>query len=90
MVKNITRIFWGDSLEWSLDINPDQVRSMLEAKNQGGWFDHLFSSLLSTQKRTSLFFMVVGVNVCIVVPFFGAAYSFSSKLLKELRKRVTQ
>lgn len=43
MVKYITRIFWGERLEWSVSLKPEEVMRLVGSKNEGSWIERIFA-----------------------------------------------
>ncbi|MGZ3742464.1 MAG: hypothetical protein ACXWRE_01285 [Pseudobdellovibrionaceae bacterium] len=49
ITKYITRIFWGERLEWNVNLTPEQVLSLIGTKNEGSWFDRIFAPGIGTR-----------------------------------------
>jgi hypothetical protein len=43
ITKYVTRIFWGERLEWNLALTPEQVLLAVGAKNEGSWIERVFA-----------------------------------------------
>ena len=49
------RIFWGRRLQWNVKLKPEALFALIESKNEGAWFDHLFGRGLSAKVSQNRF-----------------------------------
>lgn len=69
----ITKIFIGETFEWNVSIKPDQVLKELGAKNQGSFFERMFSPGISVRARGNKFsFSKMSIGN---LPMSGNAYT---------------
>jgi hypothetical protein len=43
IIKYVTRIFWGERLEWNVKLRPEEVLSLVGSKNEGSWIERIFA-----------------------------------------------
>lgn len=43
MLKYITRVFWGERLEWNVSLKPEEVMSLVGSRNEGSWIERIFA-----------------------------------------------
>jgi len=42
LLKFVTRLFWGEKLEWYVNLTPEQVLNLVRSKNEGSWLERTF------------------------------------------------